>query len=533
MDRRTLLAITLCFLIFVGWQKFYLEPSRPTSALIVQTAQTGASTSAPTATDASTAGTSASAAAVTTASERKAEERKTLKVGTGTLQVSNGERFFSGWELKNYKLGLDAKAAAVDLHSVTREDRGQGELAFDAPELAYLATVQGKLSDVPGGVRWSYEDQNIKLERTITAAEGRNDLDLRINAEFKTKKPGFAFVSLFHKGHADDPEARDHNFVYWTKDSIEKVHVEESMKLADVATPVKWIGVSSRYFLMSLLTPPGQSEPRGLIQPAGPWAGRMSLVYPVSGNTLSIPLKAYFGPKELPVLRSVETTLDHTVDFGIFTIIAYPLLKLLRTFFELFHNYGVAIILLTVLVRLAVYPLTFKSMKSMKEMAKLQPQLQKIREKYADDKEALNREMMNLMRTHGYNPMAGCLPILVQMPVFFALYNVLYNAIELFHAPFGFWIHDLSAKDPYFITPILLSATMFLQQKLQPSTATDPMQQKMMQFMPLIFGFFMVSLPSGLTLYMLVSALVGILQQLVINKKLGGGSVSAAALARS
>jgi YidC/Oxa1 family membrane protein insertase len=117
--------------------------------------------------------------------------------------------------------------------------------------------------------------------------------------------------------------------------------------------------------------------------------------------------------------------------------------------------------------------------------------------------------------------MAGCLPILVQMPVFFALYNVLYNAIELYHAPFAFWIQDLSSKDPFYVTPVLLSVTMYVQQKLQPSTATDPVQQKMLQFMPLIFGAFMLGLPSGLTLYMLVSAVVGIIQQLIINKKLG------------
>ena len=147
--------------------------------------------------------------------------------------------------------------------------------------------------------------------------------------------------------------------------------------------------------------------------------------------------------------------------------------------------------------------------------------MQKIREKYKDDKEKLNKEMLSLMRTHGYNPAAGCLPMIIQMPIFFALYRVLYSSIELFHAPFAFWIQDLSSRDPFYVTPVLLAVTMFLQQKISPqAAATDPAQQKMMQFMPLIFGFMMLNLPSGLTLYMLVNALASIGQQLILNKKL-------------
>jgi YidC/Oxa1 family membrane protein insertase len=240
----------------------------------------------------------------------------------------------------------------------------------------------------------------------------------------------------------------------------------------------------------------------------------------MAGKTLSVPMRVYFGPKELNILRQVEPTLDHTVDFGWFTVFAYPLLKLLKWLYQFVQNYGVAIILLTLLLKIVTYPLTYKSMKSMKNMAKLQPQLQKIREKHKDDKEALNREMLGLMKNHGYNPMAGCLPMLIQMPIFFALYRVLYSSIELYHAPFALWIHDLSTRDPYYVTPVLLSLTMFIQQKLTPNTATDPAQAKMMQLMPLIFGAFMLTLPSGLTIYMLVNAIASILQQMILNKKL-------------
>jgi YidC/Oxa1 family membrane protein insertase len=246
-----------------------------------------------------------------------------------------------------------------------------------------------------------------------------------------------------------------------------------------------------------------------------------SLIYKVQGSSFIIKNKYYFGPKEIDTLKKVGHKLETAVDFGWFTVFALPLLWLLKWFNAFVHNYGISIILLTILIKILLYPLTFKSMKSMKDMQKIQPKLNAIREKYKDDKEALNREMMNLMKTHGYNPLSGCLPMFIQMPVFIALYNVLYGAIDLYGQPFFGWIRDLSAKDPYYVTPLLLALMMFLQQKLTPTTTTDPAQQKAMMFMPIVFAFMMLWLPSGLTLYMLVNSIISIIQQMIINKKLG------------
>ena len=184
------------------------------------------------------------------------------------------------------------------------------------------------------------------------------------------------------------------------------------------------------------------------------------------------------------------------------------------------HNWGISIILLTLLIKLLTFPLTYKSMKSMKKIAKLQPQMNALKEKHKDDKEALNREMITFMKTQGYNPVAGCLPIVIQMPVFFALYRVLYSSIELYQAPFFGWIHDLSIKDPFYITPVLLTGLMWFQQKITPSTATDPMQAKMLQYMPLFFGLMMLNLPAGLTVYMLINAAASIVQQQYLNRRL-------------
>jgi YidC/Oxa1 family membrane protein insertase len=512
MDRRTLVAIALCFLIFLGWQKLYLEKHAPPA--------TAPSSPAPSTNLAPNAPQTTTKQTPAVIKETKTEapiQTMTASVSTGVSVLGNGNRFFEGWDVKAYRSSTLPETTAIDLKSVTNKVAA-GELSFDLQEFSYLTDVRGDLTKTPAGANWSYEDSNVKIVREILGSVQQPYLDLRIFIEFKTKRPNYAFVSLSAESPENDPEAQDRQLVYFTNNSIERVGVKD-VKLAQVVTPVKWIGATNRYFLMTLVNSAG-ADAKALLQPITSAEGRVSLVYPVSGNSISIPLRAYFGPKELDLLRSVEPSLDHAVDFGWFTAFAYPLLKLMKWFYGLFHNYGVAIILLTLLVKILTYPLTYKSMKSMKEMAKLQPQLQRIREKHKDDKEALNREMLTMMKSHGYNPMSGCLPILIQMPIFFALYRVLYSSIELYQAPFLLWIHDLSAKDPYYVTPIALTLTMFIQQKLTPNTATDPAQQKMMQFMPVIFGVMMLTLPSGLTLYMLVNAIASIAQQMIMNKKL-------------
>jgi YidC/Oxa1 family membrane protein insertase len=521
MDRRTLLAIILCFGIFLAWQKLYIEPRMPKQVqTTTQTqSQPSASTSTTTAPSAQQSTTQTQAAAP---QAKKPAQTESLISGTGDAILADSGKWIRSWNLKEYYRGLNVDTGAVDVQAVTNQPE-QIELTFDDPALAYLTNVQGDFKKTADGAVWTYEDTNVKMERRFNATTSQNYLGVDVNIQFKNQHPRYAFISLSGMKHTEkDPEERDRQLLYFTNNSIERVQLSSEIPLREVATDVKFIGVQSRYFLFSLVNN-SPIEAKALIQPTAAGAGRVNLVYPITSNSVSIPLKAYFGPKALPILRSVDPTLDHTVDFGWFTPIAYPLLSILRWFYQFVHNYGAAIILLTVLLKLITYPLTYKSMKSMKQMARLQPELQKIRDRHADDKEAQNRAVLEFMRSNGYNPAAGCLPMLIQMPIFFALYRVLYSSIELYHAPFMFWIKDLSAHDPFYVTPVLMSVTMFLQQKLSPSTATDPVQQKMMMMMPLIFGAFMLSLPSGLTLYMLVNALVSIIQQLIMNKKLNIG----------
>ncbi len=239
-------------------------------------------------------------------------------------------------------------------------------------------------------------------------------------------------------------------------------------------------------------------------------------------------------PKEYYLLQEIGEGVEKTLTFGWFlTPIAIFFLKALRWIYSVVGNWGVAIILLTLGIRIVLFPLMHTSTVSMRKMAKVQPKVKEIQGKYKKKKTdpqaraKMNQEMMALYKQEGVNPMAGCLPMLVQMPLLFALYQLFLKAIELRHAPFIWWITDLSAKDPYYVTPILMTATMWLQQRLAPQ-AGDPQQQRLMRMMPLIFGIMFLQFPSGLVLYWLTNNIITIIQQeitlhIIGERKLGGG----------
>lgn len=238
------------------------------------------------------------------------------------------------------------------------------------------------------------------------------------------------------------------------------------------------------------------------------------------GEEVKLSFVGFFGPKDLSVLRAHDEKLKETVNFGIFAVIAYPLLVSIKALQKFTHNWGVAIILLTIILKVLFYPLTKAAAVSMKKMQKLQPEMNNIRSKYKEDPRKQQQELMRYMSANKVNPAKGCLPILPQIPVFIAFYNVLSQAIELRHANFMFWITDLSVKDPYYVTPLILGGFMFLQQKLTPNTAADPNQQKIMMMMPIIFTVMMLSLPAGMVLYMITNTVVSIGQQQWLNRKL-------------
>ena len=235
------------------------------------------------------------------------------------------------------------------------------------------------------------------------------------------------------------------------------------------------------------------------------------------GQSVTVNHKLFIGPKDIDILKAQGSSLEQSLDLGWFSALAKPMLYSLKFFNSYVGNYGIAIIIITVILKIIFFPLTHKSYKSMKEMGKLQPKMAAMKEKYKNDRDAMNRAIMELYRDHKVNPLGGCLPMLVQIPVFFALYKALMFSIELRHAPFMFWITDLSDKDPYYVTPIIMGVTMFIQQKMTPSNM-DEMQQKIMLGLPVIFTFMFLSFPSGLVLYWLVNNVLTIGQQMYINK---------------
>ena len=227
----------------------------------------------------------------------------------------------------------------------------------------------------------------------------------------------------------------------------------------------------------------------------------------------------YIGPKEHKVLNAIDPILTNAIEYGWFTFAAKPIFALLSWLHSIFGNWGWAIIALTAIIRLVLYPLTYKGMVSMQKMKELAPKLKELKEKYKKDPQRLNAATMEMYKKHGANPLGGCLPMLLQIPVFFALYRTLLNAVELQGAPWILWIHDLSRMDPYYVLPVLMGASMFLQQRMTPNNFTDPLQEKVFKYLPVIFTFFFVTFPSGLVLYWFVNNLFSIAQQYMVNQQ--------------
>lgn len=286
-----------------------------------------------------------------------------------------------------------------------------------------------------------------------------------------------------------------------------------------------WIAMLQHYFVAAWLPPTG-TQREFFARKVGNDLYTAGVILPMGtitpGATVSQTVPLYVGPQEGSKLKTLAPGLDLTIDYGWLTIIATPLFYVLSWIQGWVGNWGVAIILLTVLIKAIFFPLSAASYKSMARMRLVQPKMTRIREQYADDKARMNQAMMELYKTEKINPLGGCLPMVVQIPVFISLYWVLLGSVELRHAPFVGWIHDLSAQDPYYILPLLMTASMFLQQRMSPKPP-DPIQAKVMMFMPLAFSFMFFFFPAGLVLYWVVNNVLSIAQQWQITRMMGDG----------
>jgi len=412
------------------------------------------------------------------------------------------------------------------------------------PELSdklFTPSRTGKLEVKPGGenqLSFSHEDGILKVVRTYRFKPDTYTFELTVSVTNQGQAPVefHPELSMAEKPHKE--EANRYAFTgaeLMLDGSLEELDTGDLKDNPVKAGAIRWVTLSIPYFMGAVIPlPDDPTIKRSVRGGATDQLMGVTLVDPrmrlEPGQQKSFRYQIFYGPRELNLLESVGHDLAKAVDFGWFDIIAKPLLALLNFLYGFVGNYGVAIIIVTILTKIIFFPLAQKSYKSMKQMQKLQPQITKIREKYKHDKQRMNQEIMQLYKTYKVNPMGGCLPMLVQIPVFIAFYKVLGASIELRHAPFMLWINDLSAPDrlwpdlglPYVggipVLTLLMGVSMFIQQKMTP-TMGDPTQAKMMLLMPIVFTVMFINFPSGLVLYWLVQNILGIAQQYWTNKR--------------
>lgn len=466
-----------------------------------------------------------------------------IEVTTDTLQVLIDRR---GGEVVSVKL----PAYPVDVDSpdipFTLLDNSQGRLysaqsglvgrdGIDAKGAVYQATqTHFELAEGDNEIRIQLVASNDQVEVVKTFTFERGDYLIKVDYQVKNisaEPVQNVFYAQLKRDNSEDP-SKGHGLgmqaylgaALTTKDSR-----YEKIKFSDLAkTPYKsvetggWAAMLQHYFL-SAWVPQDQSQQytyNGRTVQGNNLFGFYSAPIVIApGETTTVGADLYVGPKIQKRLGEIAEYLNLTVDYGFLWWIAQPLFWLLNFFHSLVGNWGIAIILLTISIKALFYKPSAMSYRSMANMRKVAPKMQEIREKYGDNREKLGQEMMKLYRDEKINPLGGCLPILIQMPVFIALYWVILESVELRQAPFFLWIHDMSVMDPYFILPLIMGASMYFQMQLNP-TPPDPMQARIMQFMPVVFTIFFLWFPAGLVLYWVVNNLISIAQQYFITKQI-------------
>ena len=552
MDKKTILAFALSFVVLVGWSLFFSpEPKqapieKDTAAQNIQPAPIGGKSPVNVATVSPPKSVTAAEQPVIQADE------KNIEVDTPLYKIvfSNVGPTIKSFKLKKYRQTINPDSPYVEL--VTLE-QGMGDYLTVQFDDNTVGNVNNKAFSVdrdylklnqesePATIVFQGTSQNgIAITQTYRFFPDRYGIDLAVTATNPTTTPinGVFRATLRSVPPHDKGSYYAYvGFALFLDDKLDEIEVEDPGEEESARGKIGWFGWEDNYFISAIAPEvPAKGSFTGKHLSSGVMEGVFlpaAISLPPSTQATS-EYQLYIGPRDLGILKQFGKNLDQAINFGWTDIIAKPLLYILHFFYQYVHNYGLAIILLTVLVKILFWPLTHKSYKSMKEMQKLQPRMAKLREKHKGDKQKLNQEMMGLYKTYKVNPMGGCLPMVVQIPVFFALFRVLGACIELRHAPFMLWINDLSAPGRLFhfsfqipfMTPpygipvltLLMGGSMFLQQKMTP-TPGDPTQAKIMMFLPVIFTFMFINFPSGLVLYWLVNNLLSIGQQYRIYKK--------------
>jgi YidC/Oxa1 family membrane protein insertase len=460
---------------------------------------------------------------------------KTFSVDTPIYRAtwSSAGGTLTSLQLKRYKETMDPHSKTVDIVNSPMPLVDLGNRFNDTSFIYEMSgTEETGPDNIPRQIVFSTQlGEGIVLRKIYSIDPDTYLLGYKLVVENHTANPLSAGMRLYMDGIYPIGEKKK-GYAFEGPVLLEDKHLEE-FKISkvdkvgiyrDFPGKIQWFGIEDKYFIRTVI-PKAQPQTTLTIRRVDEKVVRM--VYDVGtmriepGRSVEKDYLLFMGPKELKTLKAADYNLNKALDFGFFDIIAKPLLAAMDWLYTYIKSYGLTIIVLTIIIKIILYPLTLKSFKSMKELQKIQPLMKEIQARYKDDKQKLNQEMMKLYSEHKINPMGGCLPMLLQIPILFALYKVFYAAIELRHTPFhivGTWLPDLSAPDPYYITPVLMGASQFVMQKMSPAPG-DPTQQKIMLIMPLFFTFLFLNFPSGLVLYWLVSNILSIIQQAYINRK--------------
>jgi len=554
MERRVLVAVFLSFLVLYGYQTFVVPPPPPEAPVqpapseATSGAQAGASQESGLTPPASSSSTPVAgsvspderAAPTTVVIGEEVEREIVVETATVEATLSNRGGRILHWRLKAYRDSLGEPvdlvpsdlppgsatpfAPRVDDDGITERLNSAlyqvtGDSAGRVNAQAGEASVLFEFEDASGlrvrkELRFDPENYLIAFSATVESDGVALNPSVLWGPGLEDSGAQSGGGSFFTGNYVQPPQG-----IYHLDGSVERLTGGDLEEQPGHEGPFRFVGIDDHYFIATALNPGPTRVEFQPVQIAGPEETQRALVsqsftFPDSPNNVQF----FYGPKQLDLLRSVDAELVRAINFGIFGWLAVPLLGALQWIYGFAGNYGWSIVLLTLMINVVISPLRHKSVMSMRKMQVVQPEMKAIQARYADLKKTdparqkMNTEIMALYKEKGVNPAGGCLPMLLQFPVLLAFYSMLSQSIELRGADFGFWIHDLSQPDPYYIVPVLMAGTMFWQTKITPSTA-DPAQQKIMMFMPLMFTFFFLAAPSGLVMYWFVSNLWAVGQQ--------------------
>jgi len=487
-QNRVFLAIVLSGFVLIGWQYFFAPKVKPGD--IAQSTTQATQVSEPAKTNQAVVSQGTSDAQTSAPTEVAVANSEVYKLDFNSSSLSiNSQGMISDIQAPNtvypYKdIVGDEFKMSIGASSAQYKDR-----AFNFTNPTFNRETSS----------WTLTDESTSTVLRIQETE--KFFNFIISGPTATK------LSFFFSTTAKTSEnKRPREYVYFDgsaqRYSIAKDHADEGK--------LKWFGLDFHYHLFAFVND-SQLYTYNLSESG---AAKFSMLNEANEHSF----KLVFVKKNYDLLSAIGDNVDQAVDFGFFGIVAVPILRVLQYLHRYIPNYGIAIIILTIIIRMLTFPLQFKSFKSMKKMQTIQPDIAKLKEKFKDDPQRMQKETMELFKRSGANPLGGCLPMILQMPIFIAFYQVLSNSVELVGAPFYFWLTDLSVKDHFYVLPVLMGIVMFFQSKLNPTPMTDPTQKKMMMFMPIVFTFIMKDLPSGLNLYMTVSITLGIAQQLLVYR---------------